>query len=41
MFEQPAYVDDAIEAYRNAIKGRENERYAERFVTRLRRLENR
>jgi hypothetical protein len=41
MFGEPAYLDDAIAAYRSAVKGREDQKYAERFVTRLRRLEDR
>ncbi len=41
LFGHEDYVDDAIEAYRNAIKGRENEKYAEVFVARLSRLEER
>ncbi|MFQ5590490.1 MAG: hypothetical protein ACE5HE_04930 [Phycisphaerae bacterium] len=41
LFGKASYIDDAIEAYRNAIKGRENEKFAERLVTTLRRLETR
>ncbi len=35
------YLADTVEAYRNAIKGRENEPAVERFVSRLRGLEAR
>ncbi|MHC4697828.1 MAG: coiled-coil domain-containing protein [Planctomycetota bacterium] len=41
MFGEPSYVDDAIQAYENATEGREDKRYAEKFVTRLRRLRSR
>lgn len=41
LFGHEDYIDDAIEGYRNAIKGRENEKYAEVFVARLNRLEQR
>lgn len=41
LFGHPAYVDDAIETYRSALQGRENEVYAQKFVTRLKRLERR
>ena len=36
-----SYAEDAIEGYRNAVKGREDRDHAERFVARLRRLESR
>lgn len=39
LFGHEDYVADAIDGYRNAIKGRENERPAEAFVARLSRLE--
>ncbi len=41
LFGQTDYLADAIEAYRAAVKGRENEAYAARIVSRLQRLENR
>ena len=41
LFGHPAYVDDAIDTYRSALQGLENEAYAEKFVTRFKRLERR
>ncbi|MCH7596308.1 MAG: hypothetical protein IID35_07085 [Planctomycetes bacterium] len=41
LFGQSSYVADAVEGYRNAIKGRENETFARKFVDRLRQLESR
>ncbi len=41
LFGHEDYVDDTIEAYRNALKGREDKQYAQVFVTRLSRLEQR
>jgi len=41
LFGYPDYLPDAVAAYRNAVKGRETERFAESFNTRLKRLENR
>ncbi len=41
MFGETSYRTDAIEAYRNALKGRETEKYAQRFAAALRRLESR
>ena len=38
LFGHPEYLEDAIQAYDNAVKGREDEKYSEKFVTRLRRL---
>jgi flagellar biosynthesis chaperone FliJ len=39
LFGHEDYVADAIEGYRNAVKGREDEKSAEAFVARLNRLE--
>lgn len=41
LFGQKDYLADAVEAYRSAVKGRENEAGAARIVSRLQRLENR
>ncbi len=41
LFGHEEYVTEAIEAYRTAVQGRENERFAEVFLSRLSRLENR
>lgn len=41
LFGDESYVDDAIEGYRNAIKGRENQTFVKRIADRLTRLENR
>ncbi|UCE58300.1 MAG: hypothetical protein JSU63_12755 [Phycisphaerales bacterium] len=41
LFGYPDYVDEAIEAYRSAVSGREDEAFAEKFVARLDYLENR
>lgn len=41
LFGHEGYVADAIETYRDAVKGRENEAYAGTFVARLNRLEER
>ena len=41
LFGDDSYVEDAIEAYRNAIKGREDKAYVHRIADRLHRLENR
>lgn len=41
LFGDDSYVDDAIEGYRNAIKGREDKAYVRRIADRLHRLENR
>ena len=40
LFGHPSYVDDAIDAYRNAIQGREDDPKAQLFVDRSDRLEN-
>jgi len=40
LFGHEDYVADAIEGYRNAVKGRENEKSAATFVARLNRLES-
>jgi len=34
LFGHPEYIDDAIQAYDNAIKGREDEKFSEKFATR-------
>jgi len=39
LFDKPSYVKDAIEAYRNATKGREDAVSTRKLVARLRRLE--
>lgn len=39
LFGQDEYVKDAIEAYRNAVKGQEDEAFAQVFVSRLNQLE--
>lgn len=41
LFGDDSYVDDTIEGYRNAIKGREDKAYVQRIADRLHRLENR
>lgn len=41
LFGNESYVDDAIEGYRNAVKGREDQPYVQRIVSRLRTLEGR
>ena len=41
LFGFDGYVPQAVEAYRNAVKGREKDRIAEPFVTRLTQLEKR
>ncbi|MDO8630175.1 MAG: hypothetical protein Q7R41_06750 [Phycisphaerales bacterium] len=41
LFGQKDYLADAVEAYRSAVKGRENESYAAKIVSRLQRLESR
>jgi hypothetical protein len=41
LFGQKDYVADTIEGYRNALKGRETEKYTEKLAARLKRLENR
>lgn len=41
LFGHPEYVGEAIEAYRKAVQGREDSKVAEKFVTRLRQLEDR
>ena len=41
LFGHPSYLDEAIEAYRKAVQGREDSRIAGKFVTRLRQLEGR
>jgi hypothetical protein len=40
-FGDSAYVADAVDAYRSALKGRENASEVEKFATRLKRLESR
>ena len=39
LFGHEDYADDAVEAYRDAVSGREDEEYARTFVARLNRLE--
>jgi hypothetical protein len=39
LFGETEYAQDALEGYRSAIKGRENEPYAETFAQRVRELE--
>lgn len=41
LFGHEDYLNDTIEGYRNAVKGREDERFAATFVARLNRLEKR
>jgi chromosome segregation ATPase len=41
LFGESDYVADAIAGYRNALKGRENEPYVEKFAQRLKELEGR
>jgi len=41
LFGQTDYVADAVEGYRNALKGRETEKYTEKLAARLKRLEAR
>ncbi|MCH7591471.1 MAG: hypothetical protein IH989_01655 [Planctomycetes bacterium] len=41
LFGHEDYVADAIETYRSAVRGRENESFAATFVARLSKLENR
>ncbi len=41
LFGHAGYEKDAIEAYRNALQGREDESFTEKLVNRLDRLENR
>jgi hypothetical protein len=41
LFGQTDYVADAVEGYRNALKGRETEKYTEKLAARLKRLESR
>lgn len=41
LFGQKDYLADVVEAYRSAVKGRENESYAAKIVSRLQRLESR
>ncbi len=41
LFGQKEYVAEAVEGYRNALKGRETEKYTEKLATRLKRLESR
>ncbi len=41
LFGHEDYLDDAIETYREAVKGREDETFAATFVSRLSRLESR
>ncbi len=41
LFGHPEYIESAIEAYRNAIQGREDRGYVQKLATCLRRLENR
>ena len=41
LFGHPSYTEDAIEAYRSAVRGREEQAAAAPFVSRLDRLENR
>jgi len=40
-FGDSAYVADAVDAYRSALKGREDAKEVEKFATRLKRLESR
>ena len=40
LFGHPSYIDHAIDAYRNAVRGREEEPAAEPFADRIDRLEN-
>ena len=41
LFGDQAYLADAVEAYREALKGREDELYVQRLAARLRQLEAR
>jgi len=41
LFGQTDYIADAVEGYHNALKGRETEKYTEKFTARLKRLESR
>ena len=41
LFGQEDYADDALEAYRTAVQGRENQPFVAPFLARINRLENR